>query len=254
MQRGDEGTRALHTIRSTAFPHLPQLRWVPFLSRVAGEDAGQADRNCLSGTLKETGNEIDTVQEREFCMLTRADGSVFWGYVGSGVFFFLVGITARVLLDVQVEHYFAEFRPLVEAISSVWPRLDELLPVLNSKAPGYGTRYAVICIAGLLIGFIWLVFIWIPYVLWNQEKLAFDFQPRAFGRFLLGLALMTFLAWYVLFHSEVAAMRETLSGTFVPRMFRDYRLAPVMAIPFFWLLVGDLVVYAIRMWAIVRSR
>jgi hypothetical protein len=44
-QRGDEGKGVLHEIRSTAFPHLPQLRWVPVLFRVAGEDAGQADLN-----------------------------------------------------------------------------------------------------------------------------------------------------------------------------------------------------------------
>ena len=37
-QRGDEGKEHETFGSETASPHLPQLRWVPFLSRAAGED------------------------------------------------------------------------------------------------------------------------------------------------------------------------------------------------------------------------
>ena len=42
--RGDEGNQALSPDAEPAFPHLPQLRWVPFLSRLAGEDVPPAAR------------------------------------------------------------------------------------------------------------------------------------------------------------------------------------------------------------------
>jgi len=44
------------------FPPLPQLRWVRFLSRAAGEDARHAEINCLSMILwRPTRNGVQAV-------------------------------------------------------------------------------------------------------------------------------------------------------------------------------------------------
>ena len=182
-------------------------------------------------------------------MILRADGPVYKAWVReTAIFAILIPVAVGLLAMMRNDEAFAPLEPVIMAVAEYWPRLADAVPVLNSRVPGYGTKYGFLCVAGLLICLTWLVVRWVPFVILQRRHLRPEFPPR----YLRGLSFVggAFIvcSLVILFHIEDIARMETSPSYSRPQRgsLFAYMLVPGFAIPLITMVLSGMVVVAVR--------
>jgi hypothetical protein len=196
-----------------------------------------------------TPGEVTVSFEERSRFILKADGPVYKVFVREmSILTILLALFVGVIAVMRNDEAFVPLEPAITAIAERWPRLADAVPILNSRVPGYGTKYGLLCVLSLLICLTWLILRWIPFAIRHRSYLHPAFPPQYLRGLSFGGTAFFICCLVILFHFEDIARMETSPSYSRPLRgsIFAYILVPGFVIPGITMTLSGAVIVVLR--------